>query len=48
MDEKSSELPEVKEMKKETEKTAWYTPIIEIFKKLLEWNYNSYGTKKEF
>lgn len=31
-----------------TEQPAWYDFIIDIFKKLLEWNYSSYGTKKQF
>lgn len=27
---------------------AWYDIIIDVFKKLLEYNYTSYGTKKQF
>lgn len=28
--------------------TAWYDWVIDIFKKVLEFNYSSYGTKKKF
>ncbi len=27
---------------------AWYDRAIDIFKKILEFNYSSYGTKKKF
>ncbi len=27
---------------------AWYDWAIDIFKKILEFNYSSYGTKKKF
>ncbi len=31
-----------------TEQPAWYDSLIDIFKKLLELNNFSYGTKKKF
>ncbi len=34
--------------KQEVQKPEWYTFLIDIFKKLLEFNFSSYGTKKEF
>lgn len=40
--------PPVKEQIDKTEQPAWYDFIIDIFKKLLEYNYSSYGTKKQF
>lgn len=27
---------------------TWYDWLIDLFKKLLEYNYSSYGTKKKF
>ncbi len=38
----------VKEMNPEIEQPAWYDFLINIFKKLLEFNYSTYGTKKKF
>ena len=32
----------------EKKQPAWYDFLIDIFKKLLEFNYSSYGTKKKF
>ncbi len=34
--------------KNETEQPAWYDFLINIFKKLLGFNYFTYGTKKKF
>jgi len=33
---------------KKKEKPAWYDWAIDIFKKILEYNYSAYGTKKKF
>ncbi|MGB3213121.1 MAG: hypothetical protein WBB19_20630 [Desulforhopalus sp.] len=38
----------VSKEKEGSEKPAWYDFLIDIFKKLLEFNYTSYGTKKKF
>lgn len=50
MDTQSSTPQEDMEQKEEQkkEKAEWYTFLIDIFKKLLEFNYSSYGTRKEF
>jgi len=38
----------VKQADQKAEQPAWYDVLIDIFKKLLEFNYTSYGTKKKF
>jgi hypothetical protein len=38
----------IQQMNQETEQPAWYDFLIDIFKKLLELNNFSYGTKKNF
>jgi hypothetical protein len=50
MDAETSNPIEEKEQQKQqdVQKPEWYTFLIDIFKKLLEFNYSSYGTKKEF
>ena len=50
MDTQSSAPREEMEQQAEqkAEKPEWYTFLIDIFKKLLEFNYSKYGTKKEF
>lgn len=50
MDAQSSDPQEemVQQTEKKAEKPEWYTFLIDIFKKLLEFNFSGYGTKKEF
>jgi len=38
----------VQKVNQGAEQPAWYDALIDIFKKLLEFNYTSYGTKKKF
>ena len=50
MDTQSSSPQETLAEKEEkvTQKPEWYIFLIDIFKKLLEFNYSAYGTKKKF
>jgi len=46
--EKAKPVAQQEQKKPTTEQPAWYDTLIDIFKKLLEFNYTTYGTKKKF